>query len=235
MTDPLFTYYATQDIEAVWRHLEMIIDRDPMNDHYRRNIAAFFYGLEKWGGVPSAEIKRRYPIGVEDVRSGATLPICPAFFMVVWASIQRWKEAVTVEEAVGGMREQILENLDACGVAEIENLSSEEKGVGAQQAAEIMLAPHPGLILGMPEFEEPKCNDMCYVLWGATGDRRYIERVIKALDQPADPTTMAGMVSITGAWSLDSLGQQYPPIKAITEGVPGAAAKIQVLIEKYQP
>lgn len=247
------TYHTTKDLKAVYAHLEGVLAADyrkMLDQSFTRNTAAFFYGLQDSIPTMPAKLLRRYPAvlgGMEDMAKsgpeGQAKMVRMCAFAVVQDTIRRWGEAITIEEAIGGMQEQITDVLDAKEDAEedgaevckaLEGMTSENTAESMQQVVEGMLAPHPGHILGMPEFDEPKCNDMCYALWGATGDRRYIERVIRALDQPADLMSREGMVPITGAWSLDSLGQQYPSIRAITEGVPGAIARIKVLTEKQR-
>lgn len=249
MNDPLMTYHTTKDLKAVYAHLEGVLAADyrkMMDQSFTRNTAAFFYGLQDSIPTMPAKLLRRYPAvlgGMEDMAKsgpeGQAKVVRMCAFAVVQDTIRRWGEAITIEEAMGGMQEQITDVLDAKEDAEedgaevckaLEGMTSENTAEFMQQLAEGMLAPHPGHILGMPEFDEPKCNDMCYALWGATGDRRYIERVIRALDQPVDRTTQVGMVPYTAAWSLNSLCQQYPDINAIVDNVPGAAAKIHAML-----
>lgn len=239
MNDPLMTYHTTKDIGAVYQHLEALIATDPMasqNMSLIRNTAAFFYILEKNGEHLTEWPKDRYSMSIEEAQEalarGEMLKSAgTAVFMVVQEIVRRWFDSITTDEAVTGMRQQLQDSW-AIAPMGLQDLSQEQKDAGAQQVAESMLAPHPGTILGLPEFDTPKCNDMCYALWGATGDARYLTRVIAAVNQPEDPATMVGLVPITGAWSLGSLRQQYPAIKDVVDGVPGANAKILVLLEK---
>lgn len=235
MSDPLLTYHTTKDIGAVYQHLEAIAAADPMatqNMSLVRNTAAFFYILEKNGEQLVEWPKDRYSLSLDEMQAflaqgdiGMVKVAATALFMAVQEIVRRWFDTVTTEEAVAGMQQQMHDSWESAP-AEIQSMSQEQKDTGAQQTAEAMLAPHPGTILGVSEFDDPKCNDMCYVLWGATGDRRYIECAIKALSQSGDTTTRRGQVARTAAWSLRSLAEQYPEVKAIVIGVPGAAAKI---------
>lgn len=239
MSNTLLTYYATKDVGEVYRDLETIMSTDPMapqNVSLMRNTAAFFYILEKRGERLTEWPKDRYSITIEQAQAmlgkgdvNLARVSAAALFMVVQEIVRRWLESVTTAEAVGGMYEQMHANFDTAPM-EVQSLSQADKDAGVQQSAEAMLAPHPGTILDLPEFDDPKCNDMCYVLWGATGDRRYIERVITALDQPSDKSTRKGQVGRTAAWSLSSLCQQYRDIDAIVSSVPGAGAKMRALL-----
>lgn len=231
MTDPLMTFYKTKDIAACFSYWKRILRDYPDkggDPHFIRLVAGFLTEAIDVGSVPGdiledeihgdeygnmlrKRIKDGEILERADAESLAEKPL--SLFTMVSAVLDVYFGDSTDEEFLVTNWERVK----ACPtISKDVDLVALEPVM--KEALKKILCGPPSEIVELERFPGPGYNDMCYVGFGATGERRYIERAIKALDQRGlDESGVEDMVALTAAWSLWSLSNEYPEIKAIIE------------------
>jgi hypothetical protein len=264
MNDPIMDFQQHKDVGRAIKALGDVVKGDPQRatPGYVRQCAGFLWAIIHQGIATLKEVedmllrndaldqaRKDYKAGkkvsdeaMQAVASNVALvffgSVCPV--LGVWAGKQSVGELIR-DMAIGQSPSRERELME--GLAAVRDV---ELNTEMQQAVKDMVMPlvriSPEEVLKIETFPNAGLNDFCYLIYFGSGDRRYIERVIKALDQPlpkrsenADGQEMVeateeGMVPLTAAWSLRSLSRQRQDIDLIVMSVPGTVRKIDIIL-----
>jgi len=242
MTDPLMVFYKTKDLAPCIAKFNGVLAKEPMrahDAHLIRLMSGFLYEAMEAGHVPKAYLRdtlltaearesAKETLGaaksIEDVQTLALNTL--SFWAGVQNSLDVYQGKYSVEEYVNGGWSAFAKS----GIA-VEGVDITALETAVKEALTKSVDRQPRKLLDVDWFTQPGYTDLCYIGFGATGDRRYIERAIKVLSQGGDGE-MDKLIVATACWSLRSLSSEYPDIAEIILSVPGAVEKMEYILEK---
>lgn len=245
MTDPIMTFYRTKDIDACVDKFAGLVEADSQraqDAHLVRIFAGFLYEGMQVGSISKTALTDTVlndaamaPIKSRLARKAFTQELAEhtatstaAFFAQVQNTVDIYNGKYSREEFINEGYKNFTESGVTIAGVDFVAVEAEVKKLLAK-----MVDREPSKLLDLERFNQPGYNDLCYVGFGATGNRRYIERVIKALNQGNSRTETDMMVASTAAWSLNSLCLQYTDIDDIIESIPGARRKVEGALERF--